>query len=195
MLKAYLGISVLLLASASYGATTTLTAPLSGANENPPNASPGTGVATVVYDSTAHTLSINVGFSGLLGATTAAHIHCCVAPPGNAGVATTVPTLPGFPLGVMAGQYAVTLDLTMPGSFNPAFIAANGGTVAGAEAALANGLANGMAYLNIHTTIFPGGEIRGFLQVRSAAPTLSLVGLGMLMMLLTLVGVRGLRRT
>jgi CHRD domain/PEP-CTERM motif len=42
-------------------------------------------------------------------------------------------------------------------------VTANGGTTASAEAALAASMAVGEAYLNIHTTVVPGGEIRGFL--------------------------------
>jgi hypothetical protein len=53
--------------------------------------------------------------------------------------------------------------MTSAASYNPAFVTANGGTTAGAEAALLAGLEAGQAYLNIHTTMFPGGEIRGFL--------------------------------
>lgn len=53
-----------------------------------------------------------------------------------------------------------TLD---PNTWNPAFITSSGGTPAAAEAILAAGLAAGQAYLNIHTTQFPNGEIRGFL--------------------------------
>jgi hypothetical protein len=56
-----------------------------------------------------------------------------------------------------------TLDLTLSSSWNPAFITANGGTVAGAESAFATGLENDMAYFNIHTTAFPNGEVRAFL--------------------------------
>jgi CHRD domain len=48
-------------------------------------------------------------------------------------------------------------------SYNPAFVTANGGTTATAEAALLAGLAAGEAYLNIHTDNFTAGEIRGFL--------------------------------
>jgi hypothetical protein len=53
------------------------------------------------------------------------------------------------------------LDLS---SYNPAFVSANGGTAASAEAALFAGIMAGHAYLNIHTTTFPGGEIEGFLE-------------------------------
>ena len=50
-------------------------------------------------------------------------------------------------------------------SYNPAFLLANGASTATAEMALTNGLASGRAYFNIHTTAFPTGEIRGFLNV------------------------------
>jgi hypothetical protein len=151
-------------------------AALSGFNENPANASPGTGLTTVTYDAALHTLAVEVVFQSLTGATTASHIHCCVVPPGNVGVATQLPTFAGFPLGVTAGTYVNVFDLTLASSFNPAFVAANGGTAAGAEAALAAGLAAGQAYLNIHTTAFPGGEIRGFLQPVPEPATITLLG-------------------
>jgi hypothetical protein len=151
-------------AAASYAAPITFAGLLAGANENPGNTSPGTGNATVTYDAATHMLSVDVVFSGLESPTTASHIHCCVAPHGDASVATTVPTFSGFPLGVTSGTYVNTLDLTLASSFNPAFVTASGGTVADAETALATGLEGGMAYLNIHTTAFPGGEVRAFLE-------------------------------
>jgi CHRD domain/PEP-CTERM motif len=138
---------------------------LSGPNESPANASPGTGFATVNFDDSANTLFIDMVFSGLLGTTTASHIHAATASPGTstAGVATTTPYFTGFPIGVTSGSYTTTLDLTSASSYNPAYVTANGGTTAGAEAALAAAMASGEAYLNIHTTVVPGGEIRGFL--------------------------------
>jgi hypothetical protein len=151
-------------AAASYAAPITFTGLLSGANENPATTSPGAGSTVVTYDPATHMLSVDLVFSGLETGTTAAHIHCCVLPNGNAGVATTVPTFPDFPLGVTSGTYVHTLDLSLASSFNPAFVTASGGTVAGAEAALATGLEGGMAYLNIHTTTFPNGAIRAFLE-------------------------------
>ena len=48
---------------------------LDGPSESPPNASPGVGVASVDVDLVAHTLAINLHFSGLTGTTTACHIQ------------------------------------------------------------------------------------------------------------------------
>jgi CHRD domain len=141
------------------------TATLNGPSESPPNASPGTGFAEVDFDIAANTMRVRVDFTGLTSDTTASHIHCCTTTPftGTAIVATTVPTFPNFPLGVTSGTYDRTFDMTLASSYNPAFIAAEGGSVALAETALFNGLFAGTEYLNIHTTEFPTGEIRGFL--------------------------------
>jgi CHRD domain len=156
-------------------------ATLDGASESPSNASPGTGSAEVIIDTVANTLSVFVTFSDLLGTTTASHIHCCTAVPdsGTAGVATVTPTFTGFPLGVSSGTYDHVYDLTLATSYNAAFVTANGGTTAGAEAALAAGMAAGEAYLNIHTSFSPGGEIRGFLVPAPEPATLGLVGLAL----------------
>jgi hypothetical protein len=157
---------------------------LTGPAEAIPNASPGTGSAEVTYDDVAHSLRVQISFSGLLGTTTASHIHAPTALPdtGTAMVATTVPTFAGFPLGVTAGTYdSGWLDLTSASSYNPAFITARGGTTATAEAALAAALAADTAYLNIHTTLFAGGEIRGFLHAvpEPASWAMMLLGFGM----------------
>jgi hypothetical protein len=144
--------------------------------------SPATGSALVDYDNIARTLHVQANFSGLLGTTTASHIHSPTLVPGtgNAGVATTTPTFPGFPTGVTSGTYNNLLDLTQVSSWNPSYVTAQGGTTAAAEAALASSLAAGTAYFNIHTTSFTGGEIRGFLTPIPEPATLSLLALGMI---------------
>jgi hypothetical protein len=137
----------------------------------------GSGFVEVVYDGAAHQLTIDSSFSGLSGPTTVAHIHCCTAAPGTGfvGVAVTPGTLPGFPVGVTAGSYAVQLDLSDASTFTPSFVTNfGGGTLAGAEAALLAGMLAGTAYFNIHTLAFPAGEIRGFLAVPEPASLLLL---------------------
>lgn len=158
--------------SGARAALLTYTAVLDGASESPANASPGTGFAQVDIDDVALTMHINVVFGGLAGTTTASHIHAAttVAGTGTAGVATTTPTFAGFPGGVSSGSYDNTLDLTQATSYNASFITAHGGTTAGAAAFLIQSIADGKAYFNIHTNMFPGGEIRGFLAP-SATPT------------------------
>jgi hypothetical protein len=157
-------------------ATTTLASPafakeveyfatLSGPAEAPPNESPGTGSVLLTLDLDLRTMTIDASFSGLLGTLTVAHIHCCtlLANEGTAGVATPTPTFPGFPAGVTSGSYMETFDMKLATSYNPAFITANGGTADSAYSVLLAGLNDGKAYLNLHSSEFPGGEIRGFL--------------------------------
>src|SRR5436190_13282898 len=137
---------------------------LSPLNENPQHPqSSGMGTALVTWDTVTSQMTVNVVFSGLTTPNTAAHIHCCINPPGNAGVATTVPTFTGFPGGVTSGVYSHSFDMTSASSYNPAFVTSHGGTVGSAAAALLTGMQAGQSYLNIHTTQFPGGEMRGFL--------------------------------
>ncbi len=155
------------LAGLAPAAVVTYEAVLSGPAESPPNASPATGLAIVDVDAMAHTMRVRVDFSGLLAGTTVCHIHgpTALAGEGTASVATTTPSFVGFPVGVTSGSFDLTLDMTLASSYRAGFITANGGTTAGAEAALFNSIAAGTAYVNVHTTLFPGGEIRGFLTL------------------------------
>ena len=105
-----------------------------GANESPPNASPGIGTLTGTYDDTTNQLSWNISWLGLV-AETAMHFHA-PAPPGfNAGVQLDVGAISG---------------VTSP-SIGNAIIGAG----------LENDLLAGLSYINLHTQAFPGGELRG----------------------------------
>jgi hypothetical protein len=178
---------MLLWVTVGYSSVITLSGVLNSANENnPADTSPGTGTATVTLDTATHLMTIDVVFSGLLpfipttstpSGTTASHIHCCIPPGGNAIVATTVPSFAGFPMGVDSGTFHTVLDLTLSASFNPAFVTANGGTVASADAALEAGFVADQSYLNIHTNAFPSGEIRALLTPEPGTAGLVLGGL------------------
>jgi hypothetical protein len=165
---------------ASHADIITLSGNLTEALEVPPTGSSGTGQATVTLDTILHTMRVQASFSGLGSNTTAAHIHCCLASPFLTGVnemvATTTPSFPGFPLGVTFGTFDNTFDLTLPTTYNltnPDL----GGSVATAEPIFVAALLAGETYFNIHTTAFPGGEIRGFLAIPGPVVGAGLPGL------------------
>ena len=89
--------SLVAIASTTPALSAKYIATLSGLAENPPNASTGTGNVTVLivgdeiaaFGSFANLLPLTSG--GLPSGTVAAHIHCCVPPTTNAGVATQQP--------------------------------------------------------------------------------------------------------
>jgi hypothetical protein len=151
---------------------------LNGANEAPPNASAGTGFSIVTVDDVLNTMRVQVTFTGLTGITTDAHIHAATATPftGTAGVATGA--WAAFPLGVTSGTMDSTFDMTQASSFRAAFVTANGGTPTTAFVALRAALDTNRAYVNIHTSVVPGGEIRGFLVAAPEPTPFVLMGLG-----------------
>jgi hypothetical protein len=152
------------LVASSAQAQAIFTGALDGATVNPPNASPATGATEATVDE--DELLVEISFSGLTGTTTGSHLHCCATPPANAGVAVFYPSFPG---GVTSGVYANTFDLASTGTYFASFLTANGGTAAGATAALLSGMEDGRAYTCVHTTVFPGSEIRSFFGFESFA--------------------------
>lgn len=132
-LFAALAAGALLSASAANAAIMHFTADLNGAAETPPNASAGTGHATVDLDVGTDTVSWTLTYSGLSGTATAAHFHG----PAPAGKAAPV-------------EVPLTGDLTSP--------VKGSATITDAQAA---DLKGGLWYVNVHTAAHPGGEIRG----------------------------------
>lgn len=108
-----------------------LTAVLDGLQETPPNASPATGSATMSLDTVANTITMTCSFSGLLGPQNNAHIHGPAAPGVPAGI------LVPLPLGQITNQTFPITDV------------------------IEGHILAGLTYINIHTTVFPAGEIRG----------------------------------
>jgi uncharacterized repeat protein (TIGR01451 family) len=103
---------------------------LSGANEVPPNASSASGIGAYTYDPTSRELSWIISHDLNLGDLTGAHIHV-----GAAGV---------------NGPVIIPLDHTQ----NPMV-----GSVTLTEEQQ-GWLMNHLLYVNVHTSTFPGGEIR-----------------------------------
>lgn len=166
---ALVALSALALHSPATATVTVFTATLNGSQVNPPTASTATGSATVTIDDVLQTLSVDMVFSGLTAPATASHIHCCAPPGSNALVATQTPTFVGFPAAT-SGTYNHSFDMTDPTSWNAAFITAHGGTTTSAFSDLLAGMLAGNSYINIHDSVYPGGEISGQL---SAVPELA----------------------
>ena len=179
-----LGIAVVLAAALAAAPATAavyvFSAKLTGAAEAPPNASPASGLARVTFDDGLHTMTVDVNFADLIGNVTVAHIHAATPTPfsGLAGPATQTPTFAGFPSGVKNGSYLQTFDMSLASSYRAAYLAGFGGSTAAAEAALITAAKGGQAYFNVHTTQFPGGEIRGFLTSVPEPATWGLMLLG-----------------
>lgn len=145
----------LVLAASATAATVQFDFPLDGLQEVPPVATPGFGTATVILDTDTGAVTVSGTFQGLIGNTSAAHIHG-LAPVGtNAGVILPVT----IPTGVTSGTVTGNGTLTAP---------------------QVQGMLGGLTYLNIHSSFKPGGEIRG--QVVPEPTSLSLLALAGLLM-------------
>ena len=134
----------------------TVSANLFGLSEVPPNASPAIGTLTGTYNDVTKNLTVDTFASGMLAPVTAAHIH-------TGAVGVSGPVL--FPLsGVVGGLTFTSHDVFV--------------LTAGQEINLLGGL----NYVNVHSTAFPGGEIRGQL-VATPVPepaAFAVLGLGAL---------------
>jgi len=116
---------------------------ISGLQEVPPNPSPGTGSATVTIDTVTRLVQVNGTFTGMTAGCTAGHLHGLAGPGASAGVIFGFTVSTGATTGNFSGSSVLSV-------------------------ANFNGLMNGMTYLNIHSSAFPGGELRG--QVIVPAP-------------------------
>jgi hypothetical protein len=118
------------------------------------SASLGTGFATMTLDDVTNALNWNISWSGLSGPATAMHFHG-PAPAGvNAGVQVNI--------GAISGLSSPSIG---------------GTTISGAQA---SDLLAGLWYINIHTANYPGGEIRGQVNVVPVPAAVWLFGSGVL---------------
>jgi hypothetical protein len=138
----------------SAAAQTTFDAFLTGTSEVPPNASPGTGFGTVLLNAAQNQITCDENWSGLTAPATASHIHGPAAPGTNAPVLFPFSGVPAATSGSIPTQsFAIT-----PAQVSDLFA--------------------GLYYMNVHTSNFPGGEIRGQLIIVPEPSTALLLGLG-----------------
>jgi hypothetical protein len=109
-------------------------------------------------------LDVEITFSNLTTPTTGASLHCCITPQERrSGIAVNF--LSGWPIGTTSGNFSLSYDLSDASLYSSTFRMNHGGTAASARQALVDGLYAGQAYLNIRSSFFPSGEIRGDLRL------------------------------
>jgi CHRD domain len=131
---AVLGLGVALIASTAHADMKTVTVQMTEAQEVPPHDGKGNGTAVFTVDSAAKTVAWKVTWEGLSSDAVAAHIHGPAAAGANAGV---------------------VINLAPNGMKMPLE-----GSASMTDAQLADLMA-GKDYINVHTTVNKGGEIRG----------------------------------
>lgn len=151
--------TTLLAATSAQAVTYTFATTMTGAAEFVPVTTPATGSAQVTFDDAAFTVSVNEIWANLLGSATVNHIHVATTPSGAGGVVLGLPIPSGSPA---TGSFNGVLTLTSD-SFN----------------SLLASTTAGLAYVNLHSTAFPGGEIRGFLAPVPEPETYALMALGL----------------
>ncbi len=119
---------------------TTFTAFLNGAQEVPSRATPASGTGSVVLNATRTQIVVNLQFTGLTAPMTIAHIHEAAF-----GVNGSV----RFDLGPLIALTGGGLN----GTLTNAMFAVTSLQATALEA--------GNMYFNVHTSTYPGGEIRG----------------------------------
>lgn len=123
----------------------------------------GSGAGTLTLDDALFTLTFNnIVWSGLSAPATAAHIHGPAGPGVDAGVIYNL-----MPTYTQSGSTS--------GSINGTLNLVDGQAGFSLATQLAQ-LHGGLWYINIHSTAFPGGEIRG--QIVPEPAGLALIGVG-----------------
>lgn len=146
------GAALLLAASGAQAETTRFSADLRASNEVPPVQASATGTLTAIYDSVAKRLSWKGSYAGLSGAATAAHIHGPAPTGANARLVVWISDNIGQ---CSQGECRLNGDTKAQPLASPFEGSA---TLTDAQAA---DLAGGLYYANIHTNLYPRGEIRG----------------------------------
>ncbi|MDO8484077.1 MAG: CHRD domain-containing protein [Candidatus Limnocylindrales bacterium] len=133
---------------------------LGGYQEVPAISTTGTGSLKVSVNPAGTELSYTLTFSGLQGGSVlAAHIHFAQSSVSGAVVAFLCggggkPACPPAAGGTVTGTIVAADIIAVPAQ----------GIAAGDLAAVLKAMRHGVTYANVHSTAFPGGEIRGHIR-------------------------------
>jgi hypothetical protein len=154
-------LSVAILSTAAEAALVNLQANMDGLQESPPNASPAFGLAEFVLNDVTGDITLTTGtYQDLLGGSTFVSLRGPAPPGTNAALIL-----------------ALTLDT--PGAATGTFSVPGGSTLSMAN--VTNAI-NGQVYINLNSSVFPSGEIRGQLFVVPEPSTFVLGALGLIAM-------------
>jgi hypothetical protein len=131
-------------------------AAMRGLNEVPPTTSVAAGTLRASLDENAQTITFTLDYQNLTGAPTMAHIHFGPTKV-NGGVMVF------FCGGGGQAACPATTSGTVTGTITAALVVgpAAQGVAAGDFADVARAIRTGNSYANLHTAMFPAGEIRG----------------------------------
>ena len=138
---------------------------LQGFEEVPAIATPATGRFTAQINQAASSISYELSYADLQGSITQAHIHFAQEGVNGGIVIFLCSNLGNGPAGTQACPPS-------PGSISGTATAADvlgvaaQGISAGQMHKVLRAIRSGIAYVNVHTNLFPGGEIRGQLSFR-----------------------------
>jgi len=145
--------------TAAHATTMTFNAVLTPGQEVPISVgSLASGAGSVVLDDVTDTITVNESWTNLSAPATLSHIHGPAAPGANAPVLFPFSGVPNVISGSIPQQvFSITPAQTTE-------------------------LEAGLLYMNVHDSAFPAGEIRGQLMATPEPTTLTLLGLGSLLM-------------
>ena len=149
VLTAAMAMFVMGLAASANAEIIRFTAALSGSNETPPVLTGSFGSATLTLDTATQTVSWNIDIWNLPSGINNAHLH--VGAPGVAG-----PTVVNIPFPATASN-----DFNLTGSATTATAGLRPDQGIRSWDDFLQSLVGGQVYINIHTQVFGGGEIRG----------------------------------
>lgn len=160
-----LQVSILVVAAAALALPAwgqTATTRLRPFEEVPAVSSTGQGTFTARLNNAGTSIAYQLSYSGLQGTVTQSHIHFAQKGVNGGIVIFLCSNLGNGPAGTQACPPSGTISGTI--TADDVVAAAAQGITAGQLGEVLRGMRNGVTYVNVHSDLFPAGEIRGQLR-------------------------------